>query len=236
MATREITTARTVGPIRRGIWTNTILVLCCQPRMPPLLSHNCIATRSNQIGSRKRYGYVFFWFFLGFGISFSRANLRQDWMSDTEAHKVMRSSIELPPLNRRHNMDPTSDPYSPLNAHRARDHHLASLLSTSPPGRSSTLPPIQRHTPSRPRKQSVSKRAREPQHKRQKSKDQLQMRRMSYDRKAYSAEPSSNMAAYGKRWEDLIDAATSATEDVNEDRTPVSSPFYHASPWPPPPS
>jgi hypothetical protein len=45
---------------------------------------------------------------------------------------------------------------------------------------------------------------------------------MSYDRKAYSAEPSSHLSAYGKRWEDLIDAATSATEDVDEDRTPVS--------------
>lgn len=46
---------------------------------------------------------------------------------------------------------------------------------------------------------------------------------MSYDRKAYSAEPSSGLAAYGKRWEDLIDAATSATEDADEDRTPVSA-------------
>jgi hypothetical protein len=45
---------------------------------------------------------------------------------------------------------------------------------------------------------------------------------MSYDRKAYSAEPSSALsAAYGKRWEDLIDAATSATEE-DEERTPVS--------------
>ncbi len=32
-----------------------------------------------------------------------------------------------------------------------------------------------------------------------------------------SAEPSD----YGKRWEDLIDAAASATEDIDEDRTPV---------------
>jgi len=137
----------------------------------------------------------------------------------------MRTSIELPPL-RRSNLDPTSDPYNPLNV-RPRDH-LSALLSNSPPGRSSTLPPIQRHSPNRPRKQSVSKRAREPQHRRQKSKEsQLynHMRRMSYDRKAYSAEPSSGLAAYGKRWEDLIDAATSATEDVNEDRTPVSHAF-----------
>lgn len=138
-------------------------------------------------------------------------------MSDTEAHtKAMRSSIELPPLHR-HNMDPTSEPFSALTANRGL---LSSILSTSPPGRSSTLPPLQRQ---RPRKQSVSKRAREPQHKRQKSKEQVHMRRLSYDRKAHSAEPSSNLAAYGKRWEDLIDAATSATEDVDEDRTPVSS-------------
>ncbi|KAJ4295729.1 hypothetical protein N0V88_004431 [Collariella sp. IMI 366227] len=43
-----------------------------------------------------------------------------------------------------------------------------------------------------------------------------------FDRKALSAEPS---ADYGKRWEDLIDAAASATEDIDEDRTPVSLRF-----------
>jgi hypothetical protein len=42
------------------------------------------------------------------------------------------------------------------------------------------------------------------------------------DRKALSAEPSSD---YGKRWEDLIDAAASATEDIDDDRTPVSHKF-----------
>ncbi len=147
-------------------------------------------------------------------------------MSDAEAHKqAMRSSIELPPLNS-NNIEPTSDPYSHahLNPHRQREL-LPSILSTSPPGRSSTLPPIQRTSgPTRPRKQSVSKRAREAQHKRQKSRDNTShLRRMSYDRKAFSAEPSSALsAAYGKRWEDLIDAATSATEE-DEERTPVSS-------------
>ncbi|KAH7417146.1 hypothetical protein BKA64DRAFT_691557 [Cadophora sp. MPI-SDFR-AT-0126] len=147
-----------------------------------------------------------------------------DWMSDTEAHKqAMRSSIELPPLHGSHHLEPTSDPFSHLNAHRRREL-LPSILSTSPPGRSSTLPPIQRNPgPNRPRKQSVSKRAREPQHRRQKSRENAHLRRMSYDRKAFSAEPSSAFsAAYGKRWEDLIDAATSATEDVDDDRTPVS--------------
>ena len=150
----------------------------------------------------------------------------QDWMSDTEAHKqAMRSSIELPPIHSNH-IEPTSEPYSHLNPYRRREL-LPSILSTSPPGRSSTLPPIQRSSgPNRPRKQSVSKRAREPQHKRQKSKESTaHLRRMSYDRKAFSAEPSSALsAAYGKRWEDLIDAATSATEE-DEERTPVSSPI-----------
>ena len=116
----------------------------------------------------------------------------QDWMSDTEAHKqAMRSSIELPPLHS-NNLDPTSEPFSHLNAVRRREL-LPSILSTSPPGRSSTLPPIQRNpAPNRPRKQSVSKRAREPQHRRQKSRgENAHLRRMSYDRKAYSAEPSS---------------------------------------------
>jgi hypothetical protein len=146
-------------------------------------------------------------------------------MSDTEAHKqAMRSSIELPPIHS-NNIEPTSEPFSHLNPHRRREL-LPSILSTSPPGRSSTLPPIQRSAgPNRPRKQSVSKRAREPQHKRQKSRGEntAQLRRMSYDRKAFSAEPSSALsAAYGKRWEDLIDAATSATEE-DEERTPVSS-------------
>ncbi|KAH6666591.1 hypothetical protein B0J14DRAFT_620310 [Halenospora varia] len=145
-----------------------------------------------------------------------------DWMSDTEAHKhLMRSSIELPPIH--NNIEPTSEPYSHLNPQRRREL-LPSILSTSPPGRSSTLPPIHRSGPSRPRKSSVSKRAREPQHKRVKSRGEnaAHLRRMSYDRKAFSAEPSSALsAAYGKRWEDLIDAATSATEDVDDDRTPV---------------
>ncbi|RQM06970.1 hypothetical protein DH86_00000113 [Scytalidium sp. 3C] len=146
-----------------------------------------------------------------------------DWMSDNEARKqAMRSSIELPPIHP-NNLEPTSDPYSSFNAHRRRDL-LPSILSTSPPGRSSTLPPIQRTPgPNRPRKQSVSKRAKEPQHKRQKSRgEQNHLSRLTYERKAFSAEPSSALsAAYGKRWEDLIDAATSATEDVDEERTPV---------------
>lgn len=119
-----------------------------------------------------------------------------------------------------------------MNSGRPRDL-LPSILSGSPPGRSSTLPPIHRSLGgTRPRKQSVTKR-REGHHKKQRSKGSAHewLRRIQnddrlkpgiHDRKALSAEPS---ADYGKRWEDLIDAAdqaASAAGDVDEDRTPVS--------------
>ena len=48
------------------------------------------------------------------------------------------------------------------------------------------------------------------------------MRPGNNDRNALSLEPT---ADYGKRWEDLIDAAdqaASAAGDIDEDRTPVS--------------
>lgn len=61
--------------------------------------------------------------------------------------------------------------------------------------------------------------ARKAKHERQRSNDHA--RRMSYDRKAYSAEPSSMAQLMGKRWEDLIDAAASATEEDGRDLTPV---------------
>jgi hypothetical protein len=104
---------------------------------------------------------------------------------------------------------------------------LPSILSNSPPGRSSTLPPLQRPLgPNRRRKQSVTK----PGHKKQKSRGTAAewLRRIQnddrlkpggLDRKAHSVEPAPE---YGKRWEDLIDAAASATEDIEDDRTPVS--------------
>lgn len=52
---------------------------------------------------------------------------------------------------------------------------------------------------------------------------------MSYDRKAYSAEPATAAAIMGKRWEDLIDAAASATEEDSRDLTPVSTTFFYTS-------
>jgi hypothetical protein len=157
-----------------------------------------------------------------------------EWHSDTEGvRRRPRSSVELPPIHLA-TADITSAPLPSLDSGRQRDL-LPSIMAHSPPGRSSTLPPL--HRPlggghSRPRKQSISKRG----HHRRKSKgpgsDWLRriqndgasdmLRPGGLDRKALSAEPT---ADYGKRWEDLIDAAASATEDIDEDRTPVSLKF-----------
>ncbi|KAI8953781.1 hypothetical protein F4801DRAFT_587979 [Xylaria longipes] len=148
------------------------------------------------------------------------------WHSDTEGRKIPRSTIELPPIQ--YGVEPTSEPFPRLNAGPGRRELLPSILSNSPPGRSSTLPPLQRSLgPHRPRKQSITKRS---SHRKQKSRGTAAdwLRRIQNDdhlmpggadRKAHSVEPS---ADYGKRWEDLIDAAASATEDIDEDRTPVS--------------
>ncbi|PNY24658.1 Uncharacterized protein TCAP_05402 [Tolypocladium capitatum] len=158
--------------------------------------------------------------------------------SDTDGRRIPRSSIELPPIQLSHN-DITSDP-------RQREI-LPSLMASSPPAeRSSTLPPFQRPAgPNRPRKQSVTKRGRESQHKKKNSRgsaadwlrrvqNEERLRPGNNDRKAVSAEPS---AGYGTRWEDLIDAAdqaASASGDI-EDRTPVpQSPIsFHRGSLPP---
>jgi hypothetical protein len=161
-----------------------------------------------------------------------------------EHGRFPRSSIELPPIHL-HNSDITSDPFVSGNPHRQREI-LPSLLANSPPGRSSTLPPLQRPGPNRPRKQSVTKRGREAHHKKKNSRgsaadwlkriqNEERMRPSNNDRNALSLEPS---ADYGKRWEDLIDAAdqaASAAGDIDEDRTPMpQSPMsFHRSSLPP---
>lgn len=122
----------------------------------------------------------------------------------------MFSDFDQPPLDDELRYPPSRPP-----------ELLPSSLAQSPPGRSSTLPPIARSLkPNRPRKTSVGQNARKPKHERTKSKEHA--RRMSHDRKALSAEPQAAAALYGKRWEDLIDAAASATEEDSRDLTPVS--------------
>ena len=150
----------------------------------------------------------------------------QDYASENEARQPpMRPSIELPPIKNHLNQQPIPPFHSP----RPREL-LPSMMAHSPPGRSSTLPPLQRkdstqrkEKASRPRKSSITQTSRKPKHERTRSKDFS--RRLSIEgRKAFSAEPpgAAAAAAMGKRWEDLIDAATSATEaDSDRDMTPV---------------
>lgn len=147
----------------------------------------------------------------------------QGYHSDYDSRGPPRSSIELPPLHHLSQHDITSDPYS-------RSRALPALLQDSPPGRSSTLPPIHRLTGPN-RKHSISKRSKEMNHKRKPSRgsgadwlrriqNEERLRSIPMDRKALSMEPSTD---FGKRWEDLIDAAdqaASAAGDI-EDRTPV---------------
>ncbi|PHH67590.1 hypothetical protein CDD80_717 [Ophiocordyceps camponoti-rufipedis] len=151
----------------------------------------------------------------------------REYYSDLDGRRIPRTSIELPPLNLSQN-DVTSDPYS------GASRQLPSLLPASPPGRSSTLPPLQRSLgPNRPRRPSVTKRGRETSHRKKNSRggaadwlrriqNDERLRPADADRKAVSAEPTA--PDFGKRWEDLIDAAdqaASAAGDVDDDRTPV---------------
>ncbi|KAI7331747.1 hypothetical protein D0868_16437 [Hortaea werneckii] len=122
--------------------------------------------------------------------------------------------------------DPTSFPASSA---AGMDHHpglLPSSMARSPPPSDrnpTTLPPLQRsmsRSHNRPRKSSLTQQARLAKHERKRSKE-LAKRSSGGDRKAVSAEPSA-AAILGKRWEDLIDAATSATEEEgSRDLTPI---------------
>lgn len=132
----------------------------------------------------------------------------------------MRSSVELPPLRDHFKQESSLPPFSP----RPREL-LPSILAHSPPPRSSTLPPIQRNRLPRPRKSSITQNARKPKHDRPKSRE-FGRRPSLGERKALSAEPQTAAWAQGKRWEDLIEAATSATEADDDRSLEVSlSPF-----------
>lgn len=139
----------------------------------------------------------------------------------------MHPSVELPPIQNHL----AQQSVHPFHSPRPRDL-LPSVMAHSPPGRSSTLPPLQRREslhkkekPARPRKSSITHNSRKPKHEKSRSRDHSS--RLSIEeRKAFSAEPPGVVAAAaiaGKRWEDLIEAATSATEaDSDRDLTPVS--------------
>ncbi|KAK5990587.1 hypothetical protein PT974_08856 [Cladobotryum mycophilum] len=140
------------------------------------------------------------------------------YYSDFDGRRMPRKSIELPPLHLPN--DITSDPYS----NRQREI-LPSLLATSPQEGPQHSLPFSVHWGRTDRESSHH-------HKKKNSRgsaadwlrriqNEERLRPGNNDRKALSAEPS---ADYGKRWEDLIDAAdqaASAAGDVNEDRTPM---------------
>ncbi|CAI6338457.1 unnamed protein product [Periconia digitata] len=161
-----------------------------------------------------------------------------DWDSDPDAasepdSKTYRPRARFAPTTIEHHITTTEEPY--YTATSLQRELLPSSLTRSPPGRSSTLPPAPRSIkPNRPRKSSVGQNARKPKHERQKSRENA--RRTSYDRKAFSAEPQTAAALFGKRWEDLIDAAASATEEDSRDLTPsyTASPLQHTLTPPPP--
>ena len=145
----------------------------------------------------------------------------------------MHSSIELPPIQNHINQQQIIHPF---HSPRPRDL-LPSMMARSPPGRSSTLPPLQRKESvkrekvNRPRKSSITQNSRRPKHEKKTSKDFA--RRLSIEgRKAFSAEPpgAREAAVAGRRWHDLVEAAASATEaDSDRDLTPVESPpFIHS--------
>ncbi|KAL1953692.1 hypothetical protein VTO42DRAFT_2365 [Malbranchea cinnamomea] len=148
-----------------------------------------------------------------------------EWDSEADAHsdtdlrrERMHNSVELPPL-----LDHLKqEQIPPFQSPRPREL-LPSFLAHSPPGRSSTLPPLQRRDRShRPRKSSLTQTARKGKHERDRSRE-YSRRPSINDRKALSAEPQTAAWVQGKRWEDLIEAATSATE-VEDDRDLTPAP------------
>ncbi|KAL9003014.1 MAG: hypothetical protein Q9188_004095 [Gyalolechia gomerana] len=135
--------------------------------------------------------------------------------NDLRPH-TQSSSVELPPIQ---NHAPSGN-IPPFQSPRPREL-LPSIMARSPPGRSSTLPPLHRKDKPRPRRSSITQNSRKPKHERNKSSGHA--RRLSIEgRKALSAEPYGPAAvAQGKRWEDLLEAATSANEaDSDRDLTP----------------
>ena len=144
-------------------------------------------------------------------------NFYADHNHDMKPHSYhVDPTLDEPPFMQ----DPTS---FPATTSQDQPGLLPSSLARSPTDRSNILAPLQRshsRQHARPRTKSLTQQARMAKHERKRSRDTA--KRNSGDRKAFSNEPTP-AALYGKRWEDLIDAATSATEEEgSRDLTPVS--------------
>lgn len=192
---------------------------------------NCIISAQNQVGNQSRYELSNHQPTISEeGFIDNTILLTQEAFSDAEGFRKNRRARFAPLLNDDEQIfDDDQFIHPDLGGAPPRPELLPSSLAKSPPvGRSSTLPPGNRPVKqpnSRPRKNSVGQMARKPKHERTKSKELH--KRLSHDRKAFSAEPQAALFGNMKRWEDLIDAAASATEeDIREredsrDRTPV---------------
>lgn len=100
---------------------------------------------------------------------------------------------------------------------KAEDAHLA--VTRTPSIRASSLQPQSfNKSLKRSRRSSIADSSHNPKHARRRSRHR---KRLSYDRKALSAEPHHTLIT-SRRWEDLLDAAASATEEDSRDLTPVS--------------
>ncbi|EGP83350.1 uncharacterized protein MYCGRDRAFT_88038 [Zymoseptoria tritici IPO323] len=178
-----------------------------------------------------------------------------DWPTESMGQQVIFPSLQMSPTvteadllqdyygsnndlkSNPFHVDPQLEDNSYLHDHsqfQPNSHSDGPAGLISPSDRPSTLPPLQRslsrggHS-NRPRKSSLSQQARMAKHERKRSKDLIK-RSSGGDRKAFSAEPSNNPAfLYGKRWEDLIDAAASATEEEDSrDLTPIPASPYQS--------
>ena len=162
-------------------------------------------------------------------LQMSPTNTEADFLQNFYADQ----SNDLKP-NHHFNVDPALEDHTflgehggfPVSSSSDQPSLMPSSIARSPPDRPSTLPPLQRSLSrqyNRPRKSSLSQQARLAKHERKRSKE-LARRHSGGGR---LPEPSS---AFGKRWEDLIDAAASATEEEgSRDLTPVSRPRYYVS-------
>lgn len=149
----------------------------------------------------------------------------QDVYSDADLIKRDVSGYDLPSIRAQFDEDGLAA------FERARQRELLPSILQSPSNRYSSLPPFQRRDKvSRPRKPSMGEQARKGKHERGKSSKEFSAkelsRRLSLEGrvKAMSAEPPTAAWMQGKRWEDLIEAATSVATEADDDRdlTPVS--------------
>jgi len=158
------------------------------------------------------------------GMSSDRGSVEGDHYSLESNGRHPLNSIELPPLNVATG-DVTSDPFS--NSHSNRRDLLPSILNHSPPGRSSTLPPLHKPLgPNRSRKSSVTKRSQQHRKKNSRGNQSDWLRRIqNEDGRPHSAEPSADYS----RFHDLV-AVASMAGDLDEERTPMpQSPISQAS-------